>query len=69
MIRYDRFWITLEEKGLTQYDLYTHLGINRSTINRLKHNKNLETDTLNRICQALRCRLEDIAEYVEEDHQ
>ena len=69
MIRYDRFWITLKEKGFTQYDLYTHLGINRSTINRLKHNKNLETDTLNRLCQVLQCKLEEIAEYVEEDNQ
>lgn len=67
MIRYDRFWTLLKERGITQYDLYTHLGINRYTIHRLKHNKNMETDTLNYICQILHCKLEDIVEYTEDD--
>ena len=68
MIRYDRFWKLIEERGITQYDLYTHLGINRYTINRLKHNKNMETDTLNYICRVLHCNLEDIVEYVEDEN-
>ena len=24
MIKYDRFWVTMKERGITQYDLYEH---------------------------------------------
>ena len=33
---------------------------------RLRANDNMETKTLNKLCAALHCRLEDIAEYVED---
>ena len=63
MIKYDRLWITMKERGITQYDLYTHHNISRSQINRLKHNKNVEVDTINKLCTILQCRVEDIMEH------
>lgn len=36
------------------------------TVHRLKANENIETKTLDRLCAALHCRLEDIAEFREE---
>lgn len=68
MIVFDKFWKTIEEKGLSQYDLYTRCGINKYTIDRLRHNKNLETFTLDKICKALNCSLSDIAEYKEDEN-
>ncbi len=50
MITYDRLWATMKEKGVTQYDLYTHYNINRSQLNRLRHNKNVEVNTIDRLC-------------------
>ena len=35
--------------------------------NMLKANDNMETKTLNKLCIALECKLEDIAEYIEEE--
>lgn len=66
MIVFDKFWKTIQEKGITQYDLYTYYDINKYTIDRLRHNKNMETFTLDRICKALDCKLSDIAEYIED---
>lgn len=66
MIRYDRLWATMKEKNITQYDLYTHYGINRSLLDRLRKNKNLEVNTIDRLCSILQCRVEDIMEYVPE---
>ena len=43
MIKYDRLWITMKEKGITQYDLYTRYNVNRSQLDRLRHNKNLQS--------------------------
>ena len=66
MIRFDRLWITMEEKGVSTYWLREKCGIDRKTIRRLKENDNIETKTLNKLCAALDCGLEDIAEYVKE---
>ena len=67
MIKFDKLWVTMEEKNVTTYQLRERCGIDSKTIRRLKANENIETKTLSKLCAALNCRLEDIAEYVEED--
>ncbi|MFR6667366.1 MAG: helix-turn-helix domain-containing protein, partial [Thomasclavelia spiroformis] len=45
MIKYDKLWETMKSKGITQYDLYTRYHMNRSQLNRLRHNRNVEVNT------------------------
>ena len=66
MIKFDKLWVTMKEKGVSTYWLREKCGIDRKTIRRLKENDNIETKTLNKLCAALDCGLEDIAEYVKE---
>ena len=66
MIVYDKLWETMEKKGKSIYWLREKCGIDRKTIRRLKANDNIETKTLNKLCVALDCGLEDIAEFVKE---
>ena len=66
MISFDKLWKTMKEKGVSTYKLREQCGIDSKTIRRLKANDNMETKTLNKLCIALDCRLEDIAEYVKE---
>ena len=66
MIKFDKLWVTMKEKGVSTYWLREKCGIDRKTIRRLKENDNIETKTLNKLCTVLECRLEDIAEYVKE---
>ena len=49
MIKYDRFWVTMKERGITQYDLYEHYQITRSLLDRLRKNKNVEIYTIDRL--------------------
>ncbi len=63
MIVFDKLWVTMKEKDITTYQLREKCGIDSKTIRRLKANENMETKTLNKLCAALSCRLEDIAEY------
>ena len=49
MIKYDRLWQTMKARGITQYDLYTHHNVNRSQINRLRKNKNVEVNTIDKL--------------------
>ncbi len=63
MIKFDRLWKIMDEKGVTTYTLREKCGIDSKTVRRLKANENMETKTLNKLCAFLECRLEDIAEY------
>ena len=66
MIRFDKLWKTMEQKRMSTYRLREQCGIDSKTVRRLQANENIETKTLNKLCEALDCRLEDIAEYVKE---
>ena len=54
----------MEKKGLSTYWLREKCGIDIKTIRRLHANENIETKALNKLCAALACSLDDIAEYV-----
>ena len=64
MIKYDKLRKIMEQKNLTTYMLREKCGIDSKTIRRLRANDNMETKTLNKLCTALDCKLEDIAEFV-----
>ena len=65
MIVFDKLWQTMKEKGITTYRLREECGIDSKTVRRLKANENIETKTLDRLCTALGCKIEDIMEYKE----
>lgn len=64
MIVYEKLWSVMKEKGVTTYQLRETCGIDSKTVRRLRANENMETKTLNKLCSMLKCRLEDIAEYI-----
>lgn len=66
MIKFDKLWDTMEKKNISTYKLRECCGIDSKTIRRLKANENMETKTLNKLCECLDCTLNDIAEYVKE---
>ncbi len=69
MITYDRLWQTMKQQGVSQYDLYTHYNVNRSQLNRLRHNENVEVNTIDKLCNILQCRVEDIMEHFPDDNR
>ena len=64
MIIFNKLWGVMKEKGVSTYMLREKCSIDSKTIRRLKANMNMETNTLNKLCEVLNCRLEDIAEYI-----
>ena len=69
MIKYDRLWATMRARGITQYALYTRHNVNRSQINRLRKNQNVEVNTIDKLCNILQCRVEDIMEHIPDDNR
>lgn len=67
MIRFDKLWETMKQKGVSTYMLREKCGIDNKTIRRLRANENIETKTLNKLCTVLDCALSDIAEFVKDE--
>ena len=66
MIVFDKLWKTMEQRKMSTYQLREQCGIDSKTVRRLKANDNMETKTLNKLCAALNCDLNDIAEYIKD---
>ncbi|MDK2967673.1 helix-turn-helix transcriptional regulator [Lacrimispora sp.] len=66
MISYAPFWETLKRKNVTTYMLREKHNISPNTLTRMKNNKYLSMRTIEDLCKILNCRLEDIAEYIED---
>ena len=64
MIKYDPLWKTLKEKGISQYKLINDYGIDKAQLQRLRQNMIVKTFILDRLCEILDCRIEDIMVYV-----
>lgn len=65
MIVFDRLWVTMKSKGISQYRLIKEHGFSSGQMDRLRKNENVNTHTLSELCRILDCKLEDIAEYRE----
>lgn len=68
-IVYDRLWETMKRRGITQYQLIHDYHISTGQLDRLRKNSNISSYTMNRLCEILHCRLEDIAEYRESNER
>ena len=64
MIVYDKLWVTMKEKGVSQYALIKQYGISPGQLTRLKRNESVSTHTIDIFCHILNCRVDDIMEYI-----
>ena len=64
MITFFRLWDRLNRSGMKQKDLKEILS--PATINKLRKNEIVTTDTINKICIFLGCQPEDILEFQHE---
>ena len=67
MITYEPFYKTLKNRNLSTYKLVKDFGVSRSLLDRLKHNKPISTQTIDDLCSFLKCRVEDVMEYIEDN--
>ena len=67
MISYDRLWQTMKEKGVTQYALIKNHNISPAQITRLKRNESVSTHTIEMFCRILKCNVEDVMHYIEDN--
>ena len=67
MIVYTPLWETMKKRGVTTYTLREKYRISGSTVQRLKKNMSVSTNTLDDLCKLLDCSLEEVAAFLPEE--
>lgn len=63
MISFEPLWNTMKIKGISQYTLIKDYGFSSGQLDRLRKNANVNSYTINRLCNILDCRVEDICTF------
>ena len=63
MIVFDRLWLTMKNRDISQYKLIHQYGFSSGQLDRLRKNGNVSTYALNELCKILHCSLDEIAEF------
>ena len=66
MINYKPFYDTLFRKNITEYNLIFKQGFSANTLYRIKKGEAISTKTLDALCYALDCNVEDIIKFEKE---
>lgn len=68
MIKYDKLWQTAEEKGITKSMLTKKYNVSKAQLYRLRYNQPVSTNTLDRLCNILKCDISDIMEHIPDNN-
>ena len=64
-ISYRKLWHILIDKGMKKKDLAKAANLTHYQMTKLTHDEDITTDIIRRICIALKCKAEDIFEFVD----
>ena len=67
-IVYYRLWDKLKRSGVKQKDLIEQKIVSAGVFDRLRNNKNVNTESLEKLCDYLDCGIEDICEFKKSDN-
>jgi len=63
-ISYRKLWHLLLDKKLKKIDLERKVGLSHYAVLQLSKDKNVSTEVLTKICDALDCGIDDIVEFI-----
>lgn len=63
MVSYKKLWKLLIDKSMKKKDLRVLAGISPATITKMGKGGHVTTEVLEKICNALDCKVEDIIEF------
>ena len=64
MFSYKRLWKLLIDKKMNKTQLMQNANISRTTIDKMNKDKYVDMSSLDKICNALNCNIEDIIEHI-----
>ena len=66
-ISYDKLFHMMIDRKITNVQLKDMAGVSANIITRLKRDEYISIESIEKICKALQCGVDDILEFVEEE--
>lgn len=63
MMDFEPLWQTMKQKHISCYALINTYGMSRGMLDKLKHNRNVTLQTVERLCVILDCEIQDVVIY------
>ena len=63
-VSYKKLWKLLLDRDMMKKDLREKAGLTTNVIAKLGKNKNVSTEVLCKICDALNCKVDDIVDFI-----
>lgn len=63
-VRYNKLFKMMIDRKMSNAELASEAGVSLNIITRLKRDQYIAMDTIEKICQALGCKVDDILEFV-----
>ena len=67
-VRYDKLFRLMAEKNISNSQLQQQAGFSANIITRLKRNQYISLESIESICRALECGVDDIIDFVHYGH-
>lgn len=68
-IRYNKLWKRLIDENMMKVDLRDQAGITTNALAKLGKNEHVSTQVLEKVCRVLRCEIQDIMEFVDDESE
>lgn len=68
-VRYDKLFALMTEKNISNGQLQKQAEFSANIITRLKRNQYISLESIEGICRALECGVDDIIEFMHDDHK
>ena len=65
-VSYKKLWHILVDRDMKKIELEKKAGITHYQMYKLANNKDVSTEVLRAICNALNCKVEDVVEFIPE---
>lgn len=66
-LTYKKLFLLLIDKGMTNADLMEKAGFSANIIDRIKRDNYISLDTIEKICNTLKCGVDDILEFTSDE--
>lgn len=66
-VNYNKLWKKLIDLNMSKTQLREKAGITTNALAKMGKNENVSTEILCKICNALKCQVEDVMELVDEE--
>ena len=65
---YNKLWKLMIDRKMKKKDLKEQAGLTQHEMLKLRHDMNITTETIGKICKALGCQMDDIMEFIDDEN-